>query len=220
MLLLGGTSFFPHHPQIPRSPRGASPRRHLAPPPNASSAGSSRRTHTAPVACIICAARARPSSPTASATRRHCYVSGSCRSGAAVELRELQLGPPIGRAGAAASRTADRTSQRSGAMAAENGGKSTASASVGQGLAKLNVDTGSEKVASFLPDAAAAAAAAAAGAAKGKAQASAAGGAVLRLLGVQRPGACHLSAVLQICSGQARLCPSPRRACNCGSAPT
>lgn len=105
-------------------------------------------------------------------------------------------------------------------MAAENGGKSTASASVGQGLAKLNVDTGSEKVASFLPDAAAAAAAAAAGAAKGKAQASAAGGAVLRLLGVQRPGACHLSAVLQICSGQARLCPSPRRACNCGSAPT
>ncbi len=57
----------------------------------------------------------------------------------------------------------------------ENGvGKgSQASASVGQGLAKLNVDTNSDKVASFLPDAAAAAAAAAAGAAKGKAQASA-----------------------------------------------
>lgn len=40
--------------------------------------------------------------------------------------------------------------------------------SVGQGLAKLNVDP--DKVASFLPDAAAAAAAAAAGAAKGKVQ--------------------------------------------------
>ena len=60
-------------------------------------------------------------------------------------------------------------------MAAENGSKSTASASVGQGLSKLNVDTGSEKVASFLPDAAAAAAAAAAGAAKGKVQVSAVG---------------------------------------------